>query len=92
MQIYHAKGEGQVYSLFVVLLDADEPWKVVKRGTRPLLAPQAAYETDGFFGNVIFSNGQVVEEDGRVLVYYGAADECTCLLEATVEDLRQALN
>jgi len=91
LQIYHAKGEGQVYSLFVVLLDLNEPWKVLKRGTRPLLSPEVAYETDGFFGNVIFTNGQVVEEDGRVLVYYGAADECTCLLETTVEELIQAL-
>ena len=91
LQVYHAKGEGQVYSLFVVLLDLYEPWKVLQRGTRPLLRPEAVYETDGFFGNVIFTNGQVAEEDGRVLIYYGAADACTCLLETTVEELASTL-
>ncbi len=92
LQVYHAKGEAQVYSLSVVLLDLNEPWKVLKRGIQPFLRPEAAYETDGFFGNVIFTNGQVCEDDGRVLLYYGAADEYTCLLETTVDELMDALH
>jgi len=91
LQVYHGKGENQLYSLFAVLFDLDEPWKVVKRGTEPLLKPEAVYETDGFFGNVIFTNGQVAEEDGRVLIYYGAADECACLLETSVDELLHSL-
>ena len=92
LHVYHGKGEHQLYSLFVVLLDLQEPWRVLKRGTTPLLKPEASYETDGFFGQVIFTNGQVVEDDGRVWLYYGAADESTCLLETTVEELFRALD
>ena len=49
---------------------------------QPILAPEAAYETGGFFGNVVFTCG-MVERSGQLLVYYGAADEHIAL--ATVE-------
>ena len=90
LQIYHGKGRGQVYSLFALLLDPDEPWKIVAQGQKPLLRPEAAYETEGFFPNVVFSNG-VVQEGDRLLVYYGACDETTCLFECSVEDAMETL-
>lgn len=91
LAVYHAKGHNQIYSLFTVLLDLDDPAKVLRRGTEPFVTPAAPYETDGFFGNVLFSNGLVLEEDGRVLLYYGASDEHTCLLETSVEELMTTL-
>lgn len=72
--IYHGKGENSLYSLFCLLLDLNDPFKIIKRAETPLLTPTEKFETDGFFGNVVFSNG-VVEKDGKILVYYGAADE-----------------
>jgi predicted GH43/DUF377 family glycosyl hydrolase len=91
LHVYHGKGRDQVYSLFTVLFDIDEPWKVIKRGSVPFVTPEAPYETEGFFGNVIFSNGLVVEPDGRVLLYYGASDETSCLLETSLGELLAAL-
>jgi predicted GH43/DUF377 family glycosyl hydrolase len=72
--IYHGKGENSLYSLFCLLLDLDEPSRIIRRADTPLLIPTETFETDGFFGNVVFSNG-VVEKDGKILIYYGAADE-----------------
>jgi len=92
LHVYHGKGRDQVYSLFTVLFDLDEPWKVLKQATEPVLLPEAPYETDGFFGNVIFSNGLVADADGRVLLYYGAADEFTCLVETSVDKLLGSLD
>ena len=83
--IYHGKGESG-YSLFGLLLDLERPWEVVRRGTTPLLTPQEPYEREGFFGNVVFSNG-VVEKDGRLYIYYGASDETTCLAVADLEEI-----
>jgi predicted GH43/DUF377 family glycosyl hydrolase len=91
LQLYHGKGEGQRYSLFALLLDRDEPWRVVRRARRPFLEPEAPYETQGFFGNVVFTNGVVTWDDGRVFVYYGAADESVCLLETTIDELLASL-
>ncbi|MBK1631820.1 glycosidase [Thiohalocapsa halophila] len=87
LQLYHAKGRNQIYSLFTVLLDLEQPWRVLKRGSIPILRPEMPYETDGFFPNVVFCNGVVTWEDGRVFIYYGACDESVCLLETTVAEL-----
>lgn len=76
--IYHGKGDNSLYTLFTLLLDLEEPSKVIKQATTPLLQPTEPYETEGFFGNVVFSNG-VVEKDGKVYVYYGSSDESACV-------------
>ena len=92
LQIYHGKGHDQIYSLFTLLLDPQEPWRVLKRASLPLLRPETPYETEGFFPNVVFTNGLVTWEDGRVFIYYGACDESACLLEATVAELLESLD
>jgi len=84
--IYHGKGENSLYSLFCMLLDANDPSKVLKRAETPLLTPTEPYEVDGFFGNVVFSNG-IVELDGRIIIYYGAADETACAAITDVDSL-----
>ena len=87
LQVYHGKGDAQVYCLFAVLLDNREPWRVLKRGSIPILTPEADYETSGFFPKVIFTNGQVVGKDGHILLYYGASDETVCLAETSVGEI-----
>jgi predicted GH43/DUF377 family glycosyl hydrolase len=72
--IYHGKGDNSLYSLFGLLLDLEEPSKVIRRAEEPLLYPTEPFETEGFFSNVVFSNG-VVEHDGKIYIYYGASDE-----------------
>ncbi|MBW1851375.1 MAG: glycoside hydrolase family 130 protein [Deltaproteobacteria bacterium] len=84
--IYHAKGENSRYSLFAMLLDLKQPWKVVKRGKAPLLEPEYEYETTGFYGNVVFTNGIVIK-DGQLFMYYGSSDETTCLAVSSVDQI-----
>jgi predicted GH43/DUF377 family glycosyl hydrolase len=88
--IYHGKGEKSVYSLFTLLLDLEDPRRVVRRGKEPILIPTEPYETQGFFPNVVFSNG-VVERDGKVYLYYGAADESACVAITDVDTLLASL-
>ncbi len=84
--IYHGKGDNSLYSLFCLLLDLNNPYKVVRRAEKPLLIPTELFETEGFFGNVVFSNG-LVEKDGQVYIYYGAADESVGLAITSIESL-----
>ena len=86
LAIAHGKGANSAYSLFCVLLDLEEPWKVIRRATEPILTPTEPYETEGFFPNVVFSNG-VVAKDGKLFIYYGAADESSCVATTTVTEL-----
>lgn len=84
--IYHGKGDNSLYSLFCLLLDLNNPSKVVRRAEKPLLTPTELFETEGFFGNVVFSNG-LIEKDGQVYIYYGAADESVGLAITSIESL-----
>ncbi len=92
LQIYHGKGRDQVYSLFSLLLDSNDPSRILKQASRPILQPEADYETSGFFPNVVFSNGLVQFDDNVVLIYYGACDEYTCLASTTIDQLLGSLD
>ena len=75
------------YFCGLALLDLEEPWKVLGLSRKPLLVPEADYEVDGFRGSVIFPGGMILEPDGEVKIYYGAADTVECLATAKLEDM-----
>ncbi len=87
LEIYHGKGKDDKYSLFLLLLDLDKPWKILKRGKKPFAFPEMDYETMGFFPNVLFTNGLIVRDNGEILLYYGACDETACLIRTTIDEL-----
>jgi beta-1,4-mannooligosaccharide/beta-1,4-mannosyl-N-acetylglucosamine phosphorylase len=79
---------GFVYSMGAALLDLDEPWKVVARGSRYLLAPDAAYERVGDVPNVVFPCAALVDaEADRVSIYYGGADTVVCLAHGHLSEI-----
>lgn len=76
------------YTAGIMLLDLDDPSKVIGLCKEPLIAPEAHYETaDGFRNNVVFPGGMILEDSGEVKIYYGAADTVECLATANVDDL-----
>ena len=76
------------YCAGVMLLDLENPSKVIGISKSPLIAPETAYEADeGFRQNVIFPGGLIAEPDGSVKIYYGAADTVECLAESTIDEL-----
>ncbi|MEN8128187.1 MAG: glycoside hydrolase family 130 protein [Planctomycetota bacterium] len=86
LEIYHGSDTDDKYSLAAVLLDLDDPSKVIARAKRPLMAPQAPYELQGFYGNVVFSCG-AVKKDNSVLIYYGASDEFTAVAKTSINKI-----
>ena len=75
------------YFAGIMLLDLEDPTKIVGMYKHPLLAPDRPYETDeGFRQNVIFPGSLILEDDGEVKIYYGAADTVECLATANVDD------
>lgn len=88
---YHGADDLGRYAMGAVLLDPDRPWEVRARTAEPLLAPEAPYETSGFFGGVVFPTGAVVDPDGVVTVFYGAADESVACARARLDDVLAAL-
>lgn len=66
---------GYVYSMGGVILDRDQPARVLYRSRDFLLTPQESYETTGFVPNVVFPCATLTDpSSGRIAIYYGAAD------------------
>jgi len=78
---------GFIYRLGVMLLDLEDPAKIIARGQEPVLWPEHAYECMGRVANVTFACNALLEDNGAVKVYYGAADTCIGLAEAKLADL-----
>jgi predicted GH43/DUF377 family glycosyl hydrolase len=91
LSIYHGATPEHRYCLGLLLADLEDPAKVVARSVQPVMSPAAVYETAGFMGGVVFTNGHTVEED-RVRVYYGASDRVVCAADFSLGDLLGSLS
>lgn len=78
---------GPLLRLGAAILDIDDPSKVVARSNIPILTPRERYERIGDVPNVVFSCGAVLEDGGKVRIYYGASDSCICLGMANLKDI-----
>jgi len=78
LTIYHAVGPDKRYRLGAMLLDLHDPAKVLHRTPNWIMQPEEEYEIDGFYQGCVFPCGKVVI-NGKLFVYYGAADKCVAL-------------
>jgi len=77
---------GYVYSIGAMILDKDDPSKVIYRCSPFLMTPEEQYETVGFVPNVIFPTCALVDAPtGRIALYYGSADTYTSLAFTTID-------
>lgn len=91
LTIYHGADHQNRYCLGALLLDLNDPSVVIARSELPFMEPSEPYELNGFFGNVIFTNGHLVIGD-RLLLYYGASDEVICGAELSVKEILGSLS
>jgi len=96
LEIYHGTkmtSSGPVYRAGAALLDLEDPSRVLGRCSVPLLSPREDYERIGDVGNVVFPCGAIIETDGEIKMYYGAADTYLCVATASLSDVVEcALN
>jgi len=79
---------GACYSLGAVLLDLNDPSKVIGKANGYILTPDMPYETNGIVPNVVFSCGAIADyEQDRLRVYYGAADTCIGLATGSISEI-----
>jgi predicted GH43/DUF377 family glycosyl hydrolase len=94
LEIWHAVHTmaryNYVYHISVMLLDLDDPSRVIARAGAPILSPRELYERVGLTANVVFTSGAVLEDDGEVKIYYGGADTVQCVATARLDDLIEA--
>jgi len=93
LAIYHGANPNHQYCLGAFLMDLENPSKVIARTEEPIMVPKEEYELEGFFGNVVFTNGHIVNPDGdMVTIYYGASDEFVCGAEFSIKEICSLLH
>jgi beta-1,4-mannooligosaccharide/beta-1,4-mannosyl-N-acetylglucosamine phosphorylase len=82
---------GTYYYVGAILLDLDEPWRIIGKTNSWILAPKTDYERAGNCDNTVFPCGALGDLDKDELrLYYGATDDKICLATGSVQELVQA--
>lgn len=84
--MYHGKDKDDVYRVGAMMLDLNDPTKVLARTRQFFMEPEFEYEKKGFINGVVFPCGNVVK-DGTLYVYYGCADQYIGVATADFETL-----
>lgn len=76
------------YKIGAMMLDRENPEKVLYRTHTAIIEPNERYENEGFKAGVVYPCGAVIK-DGSLNIYYGGADTVVCAAKA---DLNTFLN
>lgn len=89
--IYHGVSDpGHIYKVGALLLDLNDPTKILGRTDTPLFEPEKDYELYGDVNNVVFPCGAVMIED-EIFLYYGGADSVVGVAKMKVDDILKQL-
>lgn len=85
--VYKENGEF-CYSIGAMLLDLENPQKIIGVTRDWILTPTEPYETNGRVDNVVFPCGAIADiETDTIRIYYGAADTCIGLATGKLSEL-----
>ena len=82
----HDSANGYVYTACAALLDLEDPTKEIARLPYALFTPELPWELVGYVNNVVFPTGTSLF-DGRLYIYYGAADKRIAVRSLDLEEL-----
>ena len=77
---------GLRYTLYMFMTDLEKPWVVTHKPHGHFIAPLQS-ERVGDVSNVVFANGWIKDEDGKVFIYYASSDTRMHVATTTVEKL-----
>lgn len=84
--INHGYDEEHIYKFGVILLDLDDPTRVIRRPKAAIFWPEELWELRGDVPNVVFSCANPVV-NGTVYVFYGGGDHVIGLATCRLDDL-----
>ena len=82
--------EGYRYKVGAMLLDLDNPAKVLYRSRQPIIEPDQWYDNNGFKAGVVYPCGAVIIGN-TLFVYYGGADSYVCVATTNLENFLHQL-
>ena len=84
--LYHGVDDKGIYRVGAVLMDLNDPRRIIARTKDYIMEPEFDYETCGIYEGCVFPTGTVVK-DGTLYVYYGTADTYIGLATADFDAL-----
>ncbi len=87
--IIHGVGPMRRYSLGAILLDLDNPEKVIGHLKSPLMVPNET-EREGYVPNVIYSCGSIIHNN-ELIIPYAMSDYASSFVTVPVKDLLEEL-
>ncbi|MEK7109364.1 MAG: hypothetical protein AAB919_02920 [Patescibacteria group bacterium] len=90
IQNYFGGGE-RVFGVEAMLLDLKDPRRIVGKTKGPIMVPEEIYEKYGMVPNIVFPTGATLDKNGRIDLYYGAADTVCAKASLSLDDLLSAL-
>jgi len=83
--LYHAmdRRDPGKYKVGAMILDLDNPSKILFKSKEPILEPVEDYENHGFKSGVVYASGAIVK-DKMLYIYYGGADSYVCVVYANL--------
>lgn len=85
--IYHGVSKvDDAYRVGALLLDLNDPRKILSRTKDFIMEPEYEYETSGYYNGCVFPTGNVIK-DGILYVYYGCADKYVSVATCDAEEL-----
>jgi len=88
--VYSSISSDFKWTISLMLLDKNDPTRIISKTEAPSLAPEADYELKGDVNNVVFPCGALVQDD-RLYVYYGAADTICAVASEDMDTVRKSL-
>ncbi|MCL1934650.1 MAG: glycosidase [Candidatus Azobacteroides sp.] len=88
--LYHGVENGGLgyYRVGAVLLDIDNPMKIIAKTPNFIMEPEYEYEINGYYKGCVFPTGNVILDD-TLYVYYGGADKYVGVATCSVNELIQ---
>jgi 4-O-beta-D-mannosyl-D-glucose phosphorylase len=77
---------GLRYTLYMFMTDLDDPSRVIHKPGGLFMGPLGE-ERVGDVSNVLFANGWIADDDGRVFIYYASSDTRMHVATSSIEQL-----
>src|SRR3989344_1223680 len=82
----HPEHLDRIFGIEALLLDNNDPQKIIGHTRGPIIVPNETYELSGHVNNIVFPSGAILLGD-KLTIYYGATDTTICKAHVSITDL-----
>ena len=90
LTVYSSISKDNHWTISLLLLDKNDPKKILAKSDGPVLVPERKYEREGDVPNVVFPCGAIIENK-RLYIYYGAADTVCAVASMSMREVNRKL-